>query len=242
MIFTYEAYCNMINLLQQKSYPIVGYKEGATMDRCAILRHDVDTSLDKAVELAEVETKIGVKSTYFILLTTDLYNAASLRGQQSVRRILELGHEVGLHFDETLYQDLDLNNMAIAVKREAEILSHMCKFEITTVSMHRPSRKMLDCDFQVPGLINAYGKTFFRDYKYVSDSRRNWREPVLDVIASDAYPRLHILTHPFWYQTTDSDIGSTVKQFVNNANRERYESLKDNITCLEGIMKENEVQ
>lgn len=242
MSFTYEAYCNMVDLLHRKNYKLVGYKDSVDQNRCAILRHDVDTSLKKAVEMAEFEAKKGVKSTYFILLTTDFYNAASVNGQESIRKLCEFGHDIGLHFDETLYPELSSEELAKAIRREADILSHLCHCEIASVSMHRPSKRILESDFVIPGLINAYGKTYFRDYKYVSDSRRNWREPVLDIISSEKYDQLHILTHPFWYFNTEHDLHETVEKFVNSANRERYAFFKDNITSLEEIMKESEVR
>lgn len=242
MAFTYEAYRNLIGLLRECGYPIADYQQAPEMSRCVVLRHDVDTSLDKAVEMAKVEALEGVRANYFVLLTTDFYNAASLKGQNAIHQLLDMGHEVGLHFDEALYTDAPLETLIDAVRREADILSHICGYEISTVSMHRPSQAMLERDFQVPGLINVYGRTFFRDFKYVSDSRRNWREPVLDVIASGDYDKLHILTHPFWYANQESDIHATVEQFVNRANRERYNTFRDNITRLEDIMKESEIR
>lgn len=242
MNFTYSAYCKMISLMHDMGYPIVNYKKGSAMDRCAILRHDVDNSLDKAVEMAEIEAKLGVSSTFFVLLATDFYNVASKHGREAIRRILDLGHDIGLHFDETLYPCVDSKTLAQEAKREADILSQLCGCPIETVSMHRPSARMLDGNFQVPGLINVYGKAFFKDYKYVSDSRRNWREPVLEVISSGEHQRLHILTHPFWYGEQERDIYHTVRCFVNQANKERYVSFKENITNLEDIMKESEVR
>lgn len=242
MAFNYESYCNMIYLLQEKGYSFSDYENWENYDKCVILRHDVDTSLEKAVELAEIEAKINVHSYYFILLTTDFYNAASMKGQQAVHRILELGHKVGLHFDETLYNSENMDALTAAVKHESGILSGICNTEISAVSMHRPSKNMIAKNFEVPGLINVYGNTFFNEFKYVSDSRRNWREPVLDIIDSEKYNRLHILTHPFWYGKEDRDITQTVRTFVNNANRERYFTFKNNITCIEDIMKESEIQ
>lgn len=242
MTFTYQSYCDMLDLLSKTGYRIADYREGIPEERSVILRHDVDTSLDKAVEMAGIEAEKGVRSNYFILLTTDFYNAASFRSQQAVRHILELGHAVGLHFDETLYEDLNPEELAQAVRREADILSHICRYEISTVSMHRPSRKILDSDFFVPGMINVYAQTFFRDYKYVSDSRRNWREPVLDVIKSEAFDHLHILTHPFWYAHSEGSLHDSVEAFVNRANRERYDTFRDNITRLEEIMIESEIR
>lgn len=242
MTFTYDAYCALIDLLKHHGYPIVGYKEALECPRCAILRHDVDTSLEKAAEMAVIEGDMGVKASYFILLTTDFYNAASARSQKAIDRILAAGHEVGLHLDETLYKGYTQEQMISAVLREKNILSDICKQEITTISLHRPSVGMLNSDFHIPGMLNVYGNTFFRQFKYVSDSRRNWREPVVDVINSGAYDRLHILTHPFWYHSQEKGLGDTVRDFVNSANRERYDSFRQNITDLGSIMRESEVR
>lgn len=242
MAFTYEAYRNLIGLLREHDYPVADYRQAPEMSRCVVLRHDVDTSLEKAVEMAKFEALEGVWANYFVLLTTDFYNAASLKGQDAIHQLLDMGHEVGLHFDEALYAGASLETLIDAVRREADILSHICGYEISTVSMHRPSKVMLERDFQIPGLINVYGRTFFRDFKYVSDSRRNWREPVLDVISSGDHQRLHILTHPFWYGTEESSLHDTVETFVNRANRERYDTFRDNITRLGDIMKESEIR
>lgn len=241
MAFTYKAYCDLIRLLREKRYPVASYQEAPNMSRCVVLRHDVDTSLEKAVEMAKIEAQEGVKANYFVLLTTDFYNAASQKGQKAIHHLLDLGHEVGLHFDEALYEGLGCEELICAVRREADILSHICGYEISTVSMHRPSPVMLEKDFQIPGLVNVYGRTFFREFKYVSDSRRHWREPVLDVIASGDYDRLHILTHPFWYGEIENSLHDSVERFVNHANQERYDTFRDNITRLEDIMKESEI-
>ena len=242
MTFTYQAYGQMLDMLAAGGYRVAGYQEATEMPRCVILRHDVDTSLEKAVEMAEIERGIGVSSTYFVLLTSDFYNALSQEGRRSVRRIQELGHTVGLHFDETLYPQAQRQALTDAVCQEADILAQVCGKAVDAVSMHRPSRLMLDGDFRFPGMVNVYGRTFFRDFKYLSDSRRHWREPVLDIIRSGSYPRLHILTHPFWYGQKERSLEEAVRSLVNQANRARYGHLRDNITRLEDIMTESEVR
>lgn len=112
---------------------------------------------------------------------------------------------------------------------------------VSTVSMHRPSRAILDADLTIPGMINSYGKTFFHDFKYLSDSRRRWREPVEQIVASEEYERLHILTHAFWYHETEESITDSVGRFIRAGNRERYSQMKDNITDLESILPEAEI-
>jgi hypothetical protein len=75
-----------------------------------LLRHDVDTNLDKAVRMAEREAGMGVnlnqvmfdhgykpivKSTYFILNTAKYWQSEELI--PAVKYIQSLGHEIGWH-------------------------------------------------------------------------------------------------------------------------------------------------
>lgn len=107
--------------------------------------------------------------------------------------------------------------------------------------MHRPSRTTLEADYKIPDIVNSYGKTFFHDFKYLSDSRRRWREPMIDIIRSGKFDRLHILTHAFWYHETEEDITQTVGNFIRSANRERYCQMAENITDITSILKEEDV-
>ena len=116
------------------------------------------------------------------------------------------------------------------------MLSALLGTPVTSVSMHRPSQATLDADLQIPGMINSYGQTFFHDFKYLSDSRRRWREPVEEIVASGRYDRLHILTHAFWYHQQEEPIEVTVRRFISSANQERYRQMEENITDLASIM------
>lgn len=242
MEFSHQAYKELLELLTSGGYICCDYHNYINSPRCVILRHDIDTSLDQAVRLAELEAEMGVKSTYFVLLRTDFYNAASQQSQEQLRRILTLGHEIGLHFDEVAYgKTLTEDETKENIIKECGILSALLDVPITTVSMHRPSKATLEANLEIPGIVNSYGKTFFHDFKYLSDSRRRWREPVLDIIRSGEYDRLHILTHAFWYHEREQDISQTVGAFVRNANRERYAQMADNITDIQSILREDEV-
>lgn len=239
MEFTYAAYRDMLRLLKEHRYAFCRYSDYESAARCVILRHDIDQSIDKAVTLAELEAAEGVPSTWFVLLRTDFYNPASRASLDGIRALLAMGHDVGLHFDEVA-ADPKLP-VADAIRQEAAILSDICGAPITSVSMHRPSRATLDADLVIPGMINSYGKTFFQSFKYVSDSCRNWREPVEEIIRSEAYDRLHILTHAFWYNEEETDLRGAVTEFVRAASGERYENLKANIRDLESVVTPDEI-
>ena len=237
--FSYKGFEDLVIALRDANYAFVNYHTFENYHRCVIMRHDIDNSIEKAVKLAELEESFGVKSTYYVLVTSDFYNPASKKNRDCLRRILELGHEIGLHFDEMAYDGLD--DVVGAIIKEMRLLSDILSIPITTVSMHRPSQKTLEANYEIPGMINSYGKTFFNDFKYLSDSRRRWREPVLDIIKSGKYDRLHILTHAIWYNEVEEGIHDSILKFVTAANKERYYQEKENIKDIEAIIDFSEI-
>lgn len=247
MEFTYASYRSLLGLLRENNYTFTDYHRYGEQPRCVILRHDIDNSLSQALRLAEIEAEEGVKSTWFVLLRTDFYNPASAAAQKTLRRIRELGHEIGLHFDEIAYAgeggigSYATSTAAELIVHEAGILADICGCPITTVSMHRPSKETLEADLKIPGMVNSYGQTFFHDFKYLSDSRRRWREPVEEIIRGGEYDRLHILTHAFWYHEQEQDITESVGAFIRSANAERYERMMENITDLPSILPKEEL-
>ena len=242
MRFTYDAYRDMLRSLIDHGYAISSYLDWEKTSRCAILRHDIDNDISKALDIARLEMSLGIKSTYFVLVTSDFYNIFSSLNEKLLQEIIACGHDIGLHFDEARYPDISTpKDISNHILEEAGVLSVATKKPVKTVSMHRPSKMMLESDLCIPGMINSYGHVFFNQFKYVSDSRRRWREPVEDIIASEKYDRLHILTHAIWYNNTEIDIHDSVCAFVNSGNMHRYKTMLSNITDLQTIMTEDEV-
>lgn len=141
MEFTYRAYRGLLALLREKGCAFRGYHDYGDGGRCVILRRDIDTSLEQAVKLAEVEAGEGVRSTWFVLLRTDFYNAASKTGREALGHIRSLGHETGLHFDEASYVPaLGPDGVIQNVIKECGLLSALLETRVSSVSMHRPLR------------------------------------------------------------------------------------------------------
>ena len=242
MHFTYEAYKKLLSSLKEHGYKTASYENWQEKERCVILRHDIDNDIAKALELAKVERDAGVCSTWFVLVTSDFYNVFSAKSGALLREIAACGHEIGLHFDEVRYPEIRTPEDARAlIMKEAALLEQATGVRVKTVSMHRPSRMMLEADLEISGMINSYGQTFFQDFKYLSDSRRRWREPVEEIIEAETYERLHILTHAIWYNETEMDIHDTLAAFINKGNLARYEAEKENITDLESIIRFEEI-
>ena len=133
------------------------------LGRCwepVILRHDIDFDPIAALAMAELESGEGVRSTYFVLLRTDFYNPLERGNVERLREIARLGHDIGLHYDETQYEDGD--DAIAAIKREADTLGGALGLPVECVSMHRPSKASLEAQWSIPGIVNSYSNEFFQ--------------------------------------------------------------------------------
>lgn len=244
MQFSYSSYINLMQLLQEMGYRIVSYDNFSNYDKCAIIRHDVDFRLQDAVELAKIEKRSNIESTYFLLLTSDFYNVFSLNSKRAIDEIVQCGHDIGLHFDEARYlgKTAYLNYIKDKILEEADVLSRAVGMPVTKVSMHRPSKKIIDSNLEVAGMVNTYNHMFFTEFKYFSDSRHLWREPIEDIIKSKQYDKFQILIHPFWYGNKEIGIEEAVQSFINSANIERYQFMNQNISDLQDIVKVDQIR
>ena len=151
MKFTYDSYKKLILLLQDEGYEITDYQKANDKQKCAIIRHDVDNSLTKACKMAELEQEIGIHSTYFVMVTSEFYNLFSENSESSLKSIINCGHSIGLHFDEKRYSDLYGNPQLIKEKiiYEARLLSFAAGCSVECMSMHRPSKEILDANLKI---------------------------------------------------------------------------------------------
>lgn len=244
MDFTYLSYIDMLNRLKKNDYKFSSYKDNFDTNKYVILRHDIDFTLDKALEMAKIEYENEVCATYFILLCTDFYNVFSKRSKNILLELKALGHNIGLHFDETKYGIVnDEKIFKDKIFNEISILENALNTKINIVSMHRPSKWILDKNIILGGrVINTYSNRFFKEFKYVSDSRMNWRENIISIIESNKYNKLHILTHPIWYQDNQIEMKAILINFIKQQQENIYNYLDDNITNLGEVFKFQEIK
>jgi hypothetical protein len=168
-----------------------------------LLRHDVDLSLDAAVQLAELEAEAGVAATYFLMTQSVFYNLASPEGLRALNRLRELGHGVGLH----------------AVWPGAELDE---RFD-PVVAWHNPNPDYMSEPLE--GVVNVMQPPFFDPDRYRSDSNQRWRHGCPhEELAAGEFAWLQLLTHPeIWVYP-----GATMRETMNSmldAERERRLAL-----------------
>lgn len=226
--FSLRGYQAIVEAILDQGYEIRDFPDADPGARHVILRHDIDITIDAAVEMAELERTIGARATYFVLVRTDLYNPFSKAGCKAIKSLIEKGHRIGLHFDASLYPD-DQATLRDAAETECDLLQRFFGIQIQTVSLHRPAKSLLRSDGLLGSRRHAYESRFMDEMGYCADSRGRWGHGhPLDHDALKERRGLQLLTHPIWW-TGDSPLPiDRLGQFFEDRNRELDRELADN--------------
>jgi hypothetical protein len=162
------------------------------------LRHDVDLSLEAAVELAELEAARDARATYFLMTESVFYNLASPVGRGAFDRLRALGHRVGLH---AVYPHADRDD----------------RFD-SVVAWHNP-----DPDYMhepVTSAVNVMQEPWFDPDHYRSDSNQRWRQGCPhEQLARGDFEWLQLLIHPEIWVYPGATMGETMRAMLD-ADRE----------------------
>jgi len=200
--FSYAGYISFLKKL--KSIGKVSCFNCYDQTTSFILRHDVDLDLRFALKLAEIEFDEKLKSTFFILTTAETYNILSSCNRTIIQTISDMGFEIGLHFDPTVYPDLKDEQLINTMALEATILESISLKKVNSVSLHNPSIHGLYPSF--PGYLNAYDPPFFFNDNYISDSRMEFRGKNINTFIEEGRTRMiQINLHPMHYQENESE-------------------------------------
>jgi methionyl-tRNA formyltransferase len=189
------------------------------------LRHDCDNDLVAAARLAEIEAEEGVRSTYFVMLRSALYNVLAPTNRALVERILGYGHWLGLHFDHSVVGAETMARVAAIVDDERRILSVEFGRPVDVVSFHQPGPQILDNHIKL-NCLNTYDRNDMAEVYYASDSNLVFRggEPER-LFAEGAYRKIQILLHPEWWTKEPMGLAEKWNQMLLNNVELMQESL-----------------
>ena len=120
--FSYKEYVHIIDWAKT-NYNIMKFSDIApSTDNFCVIRHDVEYSIDRSYELAKLEHKLGIETTYLFQIRNNCYNALSVRNISLIQEIHNLGHAIGLHVHRGLLHNYD--NISDLVKQDIDILSN----------------------------------------------------------------------------------------------------------------------
>jgi len=228
-MFSYKDYCDIVKIVKESGRNAT-FHDARELDAFVIMRHDVEFSVDRAYQLAQLEKSLDFTSTYFFQWTNNSYNILSKKNTDMIRTMHEEGHTIGLHFAVNGLEDLE--EIKAKISLEVDVLSRMLGFEIDTFSVHRPSKEILKANIKMDGIINAYEDHFFTymdsvdensqlQVKYISDAQHRWNYGIPDRETILNNQKVQILTHPYSWTKEGYDNLNNFKTLI----KERHEEL-----------------
>jgi hypothetical protein len=215
--FTYGAYRELVGWLGRENANVCfeDFPLGDEVDRIFILRHDVDFSPEAALRMAEFEARIGARASYFVLLTSPHYNLLAKEHSSFPRRLVALGHEVGLHYDVEAFEAIAGSDAFGVLELQIGILSALTGKKVRSIAMHNPSSSGEDPFRGVDGFVNAYADPYVKETAYFSDSCGAWRDDFVRTVKGGEIPaRIQLLTHPLLWAEEAADRNARLDLFL----------------------------
>lgn len=226
--FNIDNFSRLIENILNRKFEFIqfpAYNEKINSQNKIILRHDVDFSLLAAYEIAKREYHLGVKSTFFLYLNSVFYSITYKSDIDVIRNIIELGHDIALHYD---------SNSTLSLEIELKILKELfseCRNDI--ISFHRPSANLgsfKNFISRLPaGIRTTYDNVYAKDIKYISDSKCILDFGNLEKIL-DNYESLQLLLHPIWWYFEGETTNQKLSGFYNERCKNISRLIKENLS------------
>jgi hypothetical protein len=202
--FSLVHYRELVEAAKAGGYRFAGFERNPQAGDL-LLRHDVDLSLEAALELARLEAELGARASYFLLTESVFYNLDSSVGRAALAELRELGHAVGLH----------------AVYPRAELDP---RFD-PVIAWHNPDPEYMKAPFTAA--VNVMQEGFFDPKTYRSDSNQQWRNGCPhEQLAAGAFPWLQLLTHPEIWAYDGATMRESMESFLDADRAVRLEHLR----------------
>ena len=203
--YTRAGFRALLEVALSAGYTFASFEahEDAAAPVC-LLRHDVDADPGAALELAQIESNLGVRATYFFMLRSPLYNLFGRASHRIVEQIVGLGHWLGLHYDPA-FSPASGRNGVEGVAFEARILSDAFSVPVHAVSFHQPSSAPgVAGSLRPPDLVSAYDLDGFH---YASDANKAVEcGELFRLFRERLHARIQLLIHPLWWATDDGSL------------------------------------
>jgi hypothetical protein len=218
--FSFEHYAHILRTAQGSGYHFGTYAALETASRpTCVLRHDVDYTPERALAFGEIEHRLGIRSYYFVLINSAIYNLREDRHYRVFQALKKMGHEIGLHFDLSWDPDVAFDDIPRQCDREKAILRTLTDIEpCSIISFHNP-HKFTDVILNqaVAGMEHTYEKRYFTDTKYLSDSQGWYEGCPCRVFSEKRYPKIQLLLHPYLWaeaprETFTQDMAAMVRE------------------------------
>ena len=200
-----------------------------------LLRHDLDHDLRSAERVGELEAELGVRSTYFIQTASEFYNLLAHENRRIVRRLADLGHEIGLHYEARRYVGPEGERNLVS---DLRLLEDLGGRRVVSAAQHIP----ID-----DGVVNlkphieheAYEPRFMTvpPMTYISDSLMAWRQATPHELL-ERRASFQFLTHPETWIGDFADIDDALLSLLAGEVSAVHRRYRDVIGYYKRLLRE----
>lgn len=196
MILAYKKWRKFCAQLREKGFQSVpACQLDASELKGIVLKHDVETNVKRAFEIARIEHENGHCGSYYV----QAYLLDKERNVQLLKKMQEMGHEISYHHD---VMDSCRGNLDCAIEEFGKNKKRFedCGFQITTVCQHgnpivERSGYTSNRDFfrsdrvqnlypDISDIMVNYQQKYVTNYQYYSDAGRCFRH-IYDPLNND---------------------------------------------------------
>lgn len=220
----------LMDAFKNSGYNFGKFNGNISNQKSLIIRHDIDIDLGAALEMAKLESEMGVKSTYFISMRSPFYNPFSASNANRIKHINALGHDVGTHIGTKLAYKNPFEDIKILQSNFPFLNEHIA-------TVHHPGSMDAIRDLQKHAAIKStYAQILNNSVDYISDSTGKWRygHP-LESNTLHTGKSVILLTHPIWWVAA----GDTPFEKITNALKKDALEIADVENFLPTFFKDN---
>ncbi len=175
--FSFQKYRLLLETAISKGYKCVGVTEFKTETdpKVLILRHDVDRKPSRSYIMAEIESNMLCKATYYFRTKPVSFD------EKCINNISSLGHEIGYHYENLCDSKGDIDIAYQSFRNDITRFKNI-GYPVKSIAMHgRPtspydSKEIWEShDYRDLGISS---ETFFdfdyNDIFYLTDAGRSW--------------------------------------------------------------------
>ncbi len=195
MDFTLTKYSQLLIAFLNAGYRFQTFAEFLKQPgkRVVILRHDIDKKPNNALKIANIESELGIQSTYFFLTKT-------VFKPDIIKQIADSGHEIGYHYRDLVDSRGDKEKAIVSFKKNIGLIRSIVP--VQTIAMDGcPWSKYDNRDlwkkynYKDFGIIGEpYFDVDFSKVFYLTDTGRCWdgdKYSVRDKVQSSFTQKFH---------------------------------------------------
>jgi len=174
--FTFHALYQLLNSIKKQQFIVQPFMEFIRnpVPKFVILRHDVDKKETNSLLNAQIENLLGIVGTYYFRIVSGSFD------ENVIRRIYDLGHEIGYHYEDLAIAKGDHKKAIMLFEQNLAKLRRIVPVE--TICMHGSPLSRWDnrqlwkyYDYRDFGIIGEpYFDIDFDEVLYLTDTGRRW--------------------------------------------------------------------